>query len=1558
MLREVMERLAQRGMTQRNIYGELGEGFSTTALSKMVKADKIPTPEQLRKLLALAETTVGKNFPAAARERLESANVSALQAVSSPLLQELAAQEDARRWQQTAEECRAREAFAEKELEKAAGALRDMQRQLTRGRGQLGRLLQEAQARLEDTAVRQDRERLQAEQELAAHRAVVADLEGGSERLTARVQQLQRNLRAFQAELEDAQRALEVALVRAEEAESSAAQDRNERRRLGEEVGILTDLLEQARAELAELKRERAERVADTDVLAEAEALVRKAQYLVRPESAAHAGGGSGIVSSPETTLSPARNVAAQGRSASAEEVARLTQQLVTEGETEAVGVLMTEVVQRPVPGIVSVMDALGEAGFYRQREQLTRMCAREGPEKFADLLLALHEKEAASEASWLIDEAARTPASTVKELVTLLLQRDRRAYARRILDETVPRAPVGEVTELIAVLEQAWPAEAVRLVQEATARRHARDLVVLLTGLGPASADAALETVARRPAAVIAEVLAQLRREESGTVAVRLSGHAGAASSAAEAAALATALDGHELVEDRERLLASFLQQQPGQSVALLEAWNATGDLHGPSAVRLLQHVGQSCSADEIRLVAAFTGTHGVADAELLTGVALRRPAEVQATLTALAEDDEELCARVLQQVVKSLPAAEAVDVVEHCLESGLGTVDITAVVATAAPGIQHLVGFAELLKNRDWPEEAWQVLRAAGSTGAHAWDELSSLLQAGLPSWALPPLLTGLLRSEPQVCRATISAMKAAGMDGYVRLMLEWGPPAGGVPELSACLLEDNALADYAAALHERLVRTASPQELAGELHKFPSEVISELITLASTRSAAYIAELIVCLSRAARGREILALVYTVAQGPPDRARELAVRLTRAGRNRQGSWLTRQADVMRHHGTGLPPAENLADALSAAQQVFDDQQIPAMRHILKDAVLNGDAAPRDLIGRLSLPVLESYVAYLLEEDGSVARQLLPSGAEDLALYLDSLPASSSVRVSLIRWAVLRTAVEQCAGMLGLLEKRGETADWRLAHEAAVGRSDFLTYLLAQGGALARRLLPSDAAGLTVLLHTAGSPARVPLVRLAVTLTSVEECVKVLGGLQELGTEEEQQAAYDAVARQRSAADIAKLIDLLAPTAASRLGGEVIRRAIAHHPLDTLRLLIEAAFRNALISERSELDVLLSARPDGPIAVAGLLAWIDGMYGPMDTYSRSAGYYVRNQTAEEARYWDGERWTNAVMPLSKDDPAIAALLSSHQVTVDLAVQPREKARASQQLVAALSYAKGPDRAETLRARKNYAYWLNRAGLYTQAYQVGALLVADCSRVLGQDHLDTLAARYDLAAATGHNGRPGEAARLLEQLVSDTTLILGATHLNTLRVALEQAEWVGRNGAPADAVQHLSHLVVALTEHHGADHQVTLDARRRNAVWTGISGNPEVSVKLLEELARLCTDVLGVNDRLTLATRTAHAQWLGRTGRLAPAERLLAALVDDSCGTFGRTAPETIEIRYIHAQTLKASGNRSRARLAREILAQLALELDTALGTDHPHVIDIRKAVTHWDQPD
>ncbi|MGW6928035.1 hypothetical protein ACWGA9_43380 [Streptomyces sp. NPDC054950] len=1215
MLREVMDRLAQRGMTQRSIHQELGEGFNPTALSKMIKADKLPTPEQLRRLLLLAEVAVGRKFPPAARERLETANLSALQAAASPVLPLLAAQAQVRRLQEEAQACRAREASAEKQLDEATRALRDMQVQLTRSRGQLGELLRGSQARLEDASARHDREQQQAERDLAAHRATIADLERGSERLAARIEQLQNHVRSFQVELEDTRHALVAALQRAEEAERSASQHQIGLGQMGQEVSVLTDLLEQARAELAELKREHAVHVADSDVLAEAESVVRKAQHVVQPEPAGAPGSGSGVVSAGETTLSPVEmpgaDLVRRGRSDSSEEVALLTQMLATNGELESADALMQGVAERPVAGIIAVMDALGDVGSYRQREQLTRKCARQGHEKVAELLLALHGREAASEAGWLIDEAARRPASVVKELVALLLQQERRAYARRLLDETLPRVTVSEVAEIIAVLQQAWPTEAVRLVQEAAARRHARDLVVLLTGLSPGPADAALETASRRPAAVVAEALALLNSQQADSVTTRLSRQVASTSATAEVAALATALDAHGLATQREQLLATFLEQQSGQDIALLEAWHAAGELHGAAAECVLRMIGQAGSPADLSRVARFLRAHDAPDTVLLTRAVHRPPDDLTEVLARLAEAHAALCVDVLQHVVKLLPAADAVDVIERCLRRMLPGVRTTDVVAAATTALHHALDIAAILREREWLEEASHVVQTAGSRAARHESDLIEYMRSGPPSWVLIPLLTGLAQSPPPQCRAVISAMKASGLDGYVRLMLEYGPPADAVPLLSACLLEDAALTDYAAALHTRFVRTGSPKQLAAELPHFPTAVVSELITLAGTsRTAPDIADLIFHLSRNGQGRETLALLHAVGQGSPARADELARLLSQAGRKRQSAWLTQQAGSGRRD-LSLPPTETVADALATAHQLYDGRQINAVQHVLEGALDNG-ADAQAIANHLSLPLLEHYATHLLAGRDRRATHALPSTADDLRTYLSRITANTSLRLSLVRWAMTRAPAEECAAILRFLQASNRPEEWHLGRDTALRRADVMDCLIARDPQLARSVAPPDAETLLARLEEPAaasrttSSSRALLLRLAVAVLPQAECVRLLRLFQESSRYvHERELTCDLLAVNRPAAEVCDLASALIRANNSRSAHAVLQRAIAHHPLESLALLVETAFTNKIIPGREELDALLAARDDGPIAVGALNPWITRMYGP-----------------------------------------------------------------------------------------------------------------------------------------------------------------------------------------------------------------------------------------------------------------------------------------------------------------------------------------------------------------
>ncbi|WP_432172820.1 hypothetical protein [Streptomyces sp. Tue6028] len=611
MLREVLERLSSLGLTQRGIGEELGAGFSSSQLSRMACAAKIPTPEQLGKLLLLVEVKVGQRLPPSAREQFEAANLRAMQAMKSDVLGMLTAQQEARQYRRQAEEAQARGAVVERNLERVRRTLESLRMELRRSRARELQLSRPAQ-----------------EPELAALREVIADLERSIAGLTDEAEQLRGQIRLYQAELADARQALDAQRARALEAEHAAAQDRDRRERLGEEVSVLTDLLHQARAELAELQREHEQDLARADVLAEAEAVVERAKRAAQqPEAVRQGAGGLEGDFEGESTPSQGPTAADQAReaglSATPAEVAARMLALLETRDRDAADALLGAVAERRVDDVVAALDALGEAGCYREREQLTRACASRPPDAVVALLLALHHADAASEAGWLLDETARTATSNVKDLVTLLLEHRERAYARRLLDSAVPRGSIADVIALIEILEQAWPGEAEWLVRETVAQRRTSDVVTVVSRLSALVAETAVQELSTRPASTVAGALSLFAVRGEQRWGARLAEHA--AGRPPQDVTELVILLGEDVSEvERDWLLDAYLHRRADEALVLLE--HLTEPQHGNTAAArtLMRKVGERGNPAQVEEVAEYAQKQGLAVQDVLDGTVL----------------------------------------------------------------------------------------------------------------------------------------------------------------------------------------------------------------------------------------------------------------------------------------------------------------------------------------------------------------------------------------------------------------------------------------------------------------------------------------------------------------------------------------------------------------------------------------------------------------------------------------------------------------------------------------------------------------------------------------------------------------------------------------------------------------------------------------------------------------------------------------------------------------------------------------------------------------------
>ncbi len=1315
VLREVLERLSSLGLTQRGIGEELGAGFSSSQLSRMACAAKIPTPEQLGKLLLLVEVKVGQRLPPSAREQFEAANLRAMQAMKSDVLGMLTAQQEARQYRRQAEEAQARGAVVERNLERVRRTLESLRMELRRSRARELQLSRPAQ-----------------EPELAALREVIADLERSIAGLTDEAEQLRGQIRLYQAELADARQALDAQRARAVEAEHAAAQDRDRRERLGEEVSVLTDLLHQARAELAELQREHEQDLARADVLAEAEAVVERAKRAAQqPEAVRQGAGGLEGDFEGESTPSQGPTAADQAReaglSATPAEVAARMLALLETRDRDAADALLGAVAERRVDDVVAALDALGEAGCYREREQLTRACASRPPDAVVALLLALHHADAASEAGWLLDETARTATSNVKDLVTLLLEHRERAYARRLLDSAVPRGSIADVIALIEILEQAWPGEAEWLVRETVAQRRTSDVVTVVSRLSALVAETAVQELSTRPASTVAGALSLFAVRGEQRWGARLAEHA--AGRPPQDVTELVILLGEDVSEvERDWLLDAYLHRRADEALVLLE--HLTEPQHGNTAAArtLMRKVGERGNPAQVEEVAEYAQKQGLAVQDVLDGTVHRHPEDVWGLLAVLAHRDTDVAQQLLRLVMTGLAVPAAADVLERCLESGLGSLDVLATVAGSVSRLDTVLQLADVLKQRGWPHDVSHLLRKAGTSAAQTPEALADVLQSGVATWALAPLLTGVTDLSPQDLHRVICVLTARGWDGYARLTLEYGPEPQRIPDL-ARYLSESGMPDYATALYGRLVRTASPDVLVAVVAEASATTAHEILLLAATKPTAYLAELVSGLARCGCGHYILILLHGVGLGPGAHSRELAGLLAEADRNRQSAWLFGQSNLMRRPGTELPPAETFSEAVDAARRLFSADDPDAAVGILDRAIAADEVGPVEIADSLEEDLLRFYLDHHLVQGGDFARHLYPDSPQALAAYLKRFPPGTALRPQVIRLAALHTPVQQCHALFAALHVRADSEEMTQAYRAAAQRPS------SDVAAMVRVLMSPDAGRARLLLREA----------------LVHHAVEDLSVLLPLAV------AHDAVATRE------ELEALVAERSTAPAAAEAIHEAFAPR---------FAPVSNIAGSSRP-VGYYLQDPSDTTVCYWDGDSWTGDRLPLTDTPGARATLQVQALEIEQAdRPSDRARLSRRLAAgysyiLGPEHKHTLSARHAYIYWLGQGSRVDQARKACEQLIADCDRILGPDDEFTLLARHNHAEWTGEAHHAEEASRLYARLAMDRVRINGQDHRDTLVIAARQAVWASRAGIP-QASFLLNTSITKLNAVLDA----------------------------------------------------------------------------------------------------------------------------------------------------------------------------------------------
>ncbi|MEU9529658.1 hypothetical protein AB0D58_30290 [Streptomyces sp. NPDC048210] len=1481
-VRDLFARLKKQGMGQREIGEELGEGLKAATLQRMGQAAMLPTPEQLRKLLLLVEVKIDAPLPTEVHQRIHAAHVAALRKKNPKLYELIMAEEQARFWQQQCEELEARGALTERELDQSRSIQVKLAAQLEQSRAEIEKVRSDARSAAQVSEAEHAAALNSARGRLSELSAVKSELEGNAELLRARIERLEIALREAHEEQADALEALGLANERADEAELAALIDQRELEKLGEDVSLLQALLEQVRTERDDLQREHASRAADADVLAAAEAAVRRAEQRLNSKEPAHAGAAPGDESMAPHGLEPSRNEMAHeavrlGGTGSAAEIVVMLQGLLEAGDLEAVQPLLAAVAGRGGEDVLAVMGALGEAGCYRQREQLLRACARLPAAGVVAIVHALQAGDATSEVGWLLDESAQAPAQDLTGLVSVLLEREMKTVAARLLDAAVPRRPPSEVAELIHVLERGeWIGEAQRLAQDSVVRRPGRDVVALLPRLPEASLAAALSALAQRPLKALVPVLALLSASGEAALTAAVTDRV-ATRPVADVAEVLALLQGPESAGDWGWLLDSFLQQRPGNVVELANALAGPG--RDPVRRELVDRIGARGDAEQIERIAGYLGQRGLEETALLQALVRRQPEAVWSLVVTFAGSVPNLAAAALTQSIRDLPLPAAVEVVDRLLESGLTSLNapLTHLVATACRDLEHAVQLAQAMRAGLWNEEASAVLETAGRTVLSPAD-FATAVGGGLAVQDLLPILRGACEREAEECVEMVQALHEAGAAGYAQLMVEYLPQSPSAFVGLSDGFAEAGLEDYAFALHQRAVRTAPLASLADIFVSCSVPTAISLSEATVERDPALTADLIVELADWGSGYSILALLRAAGSGSAERCHSLAELLAVANRPRQSRWLTEQARLMRgRRDTSHPPPETFDEAADAAKQLFEYGLPNDCFIVLDHAIVDLDISAAELISALDPDVLSSYCRHLAYRggDGPAAQKVLPVTAEGLVAYLNELPEGNRARSALMQHAARHVPPVHSADLFATMNERATGEELADAHHAVSWRGD--PEHVVQ---IARAIAAYDTDGAHQILRNALHRH-----------VNLSDAGLLLKGAARIGiiTNHDEAAAFMAHA-------------LPNPMIAALL--------TAHYPPTP-----PPPVRQPAADEKAWVAVASSFQP-----------------APPQEEDLPAGYRRQRPSDSHLTYWNGRAWTGYQLPVEPE--AAKPLLSLQLEEARQASAPFVKARLYQQLAAGYAALANDDlgyTAQAHNAQENHAYWIGRAGDWKQAAQIQDELVQAHLRHLGPGAPATLRCRYNHANSIGMAGNHSEAANLFERLLTDYKRLNGLSGKDTILTLRAYAIWTGIAGNPAKAVRLLEQAINRLLHGHRPDDTAELknilEVRALHAQWTGKAGNSRQAAWLYEQLTTYSNHLLGPAHDLTIRTRIGHASWAGEAGDARHAANLYRRIVEDCAKHKGSQHDTTLQTRKSYAHWLENAGDHTLAARVREKIA-------------------------------
>jgi tetratricopeptide (TPR) repeat protein len=213
------------------------------------------------------------------------------------------------------------------------------------------------------------------------------------------------------------------------------------------------------------------------------------------------------------------------------------------------------------------------------------------------------------------------------------------------------------------------------------------------------------------------------------------------------------------------------------------------------------------------------------------------------------------------------------------------------------------------------------------------------------------------------------------------------------------------------------------------------------------------------------------------------------------------------------------------------------------------------------------------------------------------------------------------------------------------------------------------------------------------------------------------------------------------------------------------------------------------------------------------------------------------------------------------------------------------QLAEALLTAGQPAEAATWFERVQRGRAMVEAGHPGDALAVLTEAVSGSEHVCGPDHADTLMAREEYATASRAAGRTADAIRAYRQLLADRERLQGPRHPDAMTTGLKLANSFLAANQVKDAIAQFKQVLADREAALGPGHPDTLQARGGLASAQFAAGRMSNALQLYEETCAGYMRALGADHPTTLARQADLANAYYATGRLGDALNLLTDAV-------------------------------------------------------------------------